>query len=388
MLKRFNGVKFNRNELSGAFGDIGTDFPLIVGMILAAGLDSPSVLIMFGIMQIFTGFFYKMPMPVQPLKAMAAIVISGGAAGAISANVLSGAGLSIGITVFILTVTRLIDFVNKIVPKCVVRGIQFGLGIQLAMMIAIKKYIFSDGSSGIMLALISFLIIIFLKNSRKYPAALFVIILGIIYASLFKPDAVNISSAIGINLPKLSFPSLANIMTGFIVLTLPQLPLSIGNSILATGQLAKDYFPGKNITVRKIGFTYSLTNIVSSFFSGIPVCHGSGGMAGHYTFGARTGGSVIIYGLMYLLFGLFLGNGFEDIANIFPLPALGVILFFEGVALLLLISDIGHDKIDLTIAIIVGIIAGGVDYGFLIGMVVGTSLYYLIKSKIIKGFIS
>src|SRR2546422_8797419 len=69
-------LRFDRNELSGAFGDIGTDFPLLVSMILIANLDTASVLIMFGLMQIFTGTFYRMPMPVQPLKAMAVLVIT------------------------------------------------------------------------------------------------------------------------------------------------------------------------------------------------------------------------------------------------------------------------------------------------------------------------
>ena len=76
MLNYFKDIKFDRNEWSGAFGDIGTDFPLIVGMILASGLDSASVLVTFGLMQIFTGSFYKMPMPIQPLKAMATIAVS------------------------------------------------------------------------------------------------------------------------------------------------------------------------------------------------------------------------------------------------------------------------------------------------------------------------
>jgi hypothetical protein len=89
------GIKFNRGELSGAFGDIGTDFPLIVAMILAAGLHSPSVLIIFGSMQVLTGLVYRMPMPVQPLKAMATIVISQ----KIPGPVLFGGGIAIGITI-------------------------------------------------------------------------------------------------------------------------------------------------------------------------------------------------------------------------------------------------------------------------------------------------
>src|SRR5258706_3927131 len=68
-------IRFDRNELSGAFGDMGTDVPLIIGVALASHLDGASVLIMFGAMQILTGLAYRMPMPVQPLKAMAAIVM-------------------------------------------------------------------------------------------------------------------------------------------------------------------------------------------------------------------------------------------------------------------------------------------------------------------------
>ena len=86
-------VRLDRNELSGAFGDIGTDFPLLVGMILVAKLDAASVLTVFGAMQLLTGLTYGLPMPAQPLKAMAVLVIAGRA----NANVLYGAGLAIGI---------------------------------------------------------------------------------------------------------------------------------------------------------------------------------------------------------------------------------------------------------------------------------------------------
>ena len=122
-----SSIRFDRNELAGAFGDLGTDLPLIVGISLAAHLDATSVLIMFGVMQILTGLRYRIPMPVQPLKAMAAIVI----AQKVSGSVLFGAGLAIGVTMFILSVTGLIDWLARVVPKNVIRGIQFGLGLQV-----------------------------------------------------------------------------------------------------------------------------------------------------------------------------------------------------------------------------------------------------------------
>ena len=100
-----------------------------------------------------------------------------------------------------------------------------------------------------------------------------------------------------------------NVVTGFIVLALPQLPLSLGNSILATHQIARDLFPDVRLSVRKVGLTYGAMNLASSFLSGVPVCHGSGGFAGHYAFGGRTGGSVVIYGAMFIALGV---KGYYD----------------------------------------------------------------------------
>src|SRR3954468_6218638 len=120
---RSGGIRFDRNELAGAFGDMGTDVPLLVGVALAAHLDGTSVLVMFGLMQVLTGLAYRMPMPVQPLKAMAAIVIAQHP----PAGVLYGAGLAIGVTMMLLAVTGVLGWLARVVPKCVVRGVQFGL---------------------------------------------------------------------------------------------------------------------------------------------------------------------------------------------------------------------------------------------------------------------
>ena len=374
MFNYFKDIKFDRNEWSGAFGDIGTDFPLIVGMILSAGLDSASVLVMFGIMQIFTGSLYKMPMPVQPLKAMATIVITQ----KISPNILYGGGLAIGISMFILNITKLIDWISQIVPKTVIRGIQLGLGIKLGML-ALQDYVISDGIAGYYLAAIAFLVAIFLIGNRKYPPAVFIIAIGMVYAFIFKIDGQIFVNAVGIYLPQIHTPTWEDILTGFFILAIPQVPLSIGNSILATNQIANDWYPERNISIRKISYTYSLINLINPFFGGVPTCHGSGGIVGHYTFGGRTGGSVIIYGSLYILLGLFFSQGFNTVVNIFPLPILGILLLFEGLGLMLLVRDVAHSKIKFMIALLVGLISGGIRYGFLIGIFVGTFLYYAIE---------
>lgn len=372
-MKLFNGIKFNRQELAGSIGDIGTDFPLIVAMIIAAGLHTPSVLIVFGLMQILTGLIYKIPMPVQPLKAMATLVI----AQQIGGNILLGAGLSIGILMFVLSVTGLLTKISELVPKAVIRGIQLGLGINLSLL-AFQEYIPNLGINGFILALIAFIIIIAFIDNKKYPTSIIVLLLGALYILFFDNTSNIFSNAIGINLPRFSLPTIEDVTKGFLLLALPQIPLSIGNSIIATKQVAHDLFPERPpLTIKKIGLTYSFMNLLIPFLSGIPSCHGSGGMIGHYTFGGRTGGSVIIYGLFYIFIGVIFGNAFDGVVKIFPLPILGVILMFEGFALMLFVRDLLNQQKDFVIAILVGITAAGLPYGFVISIIIGTLLYYL-----------
>jgi len=373
------GIRFDRNELSGAFGDIGTDLPLIVGVILASRLDAPSVLIMFGLMQILSGLIYRLPMPVQPLKAMAVIVISQ----KVSPDILYGGGLAIGITMLVLSATGLIDWLARIVPKNVIRGIQFGLGLQLSLL-ALKDYVQADGAIGYGLAILGFTITLFLLGNRRYPPALILIVIGVLYAGVFKMESFHIFESIGFHLPALHVPTTDAVLTGWILLALPQLALSLGNSILATRQVIEDLFPGYPITVRKISWTYSLMNLVNPFLSGYPTCHGSGGMAGHYAFGARTGGSVIIEGALYLILGLFFGAGFEQVIQIFPKPILGVVLLFEGLTLMKLVRDMTDSRADFTIVLMVGLVAIGLPYGYVIGLLAGTLVAYLTNRGLTK----
>lgn len=365
-------IRFNRNELSGAFGDIGTDLPLLIGVALVAGLDGASVLILFGLMQIITGTVYRLPMPVQPLKAMAAIVI----AQQVSADTLYGAGLAIGAVMLVLTLTGLLDWLARVVPKCVVRGVQFGLGLKLAM-VALGDFVQADGASGLCLAGVTFALAALLLGNRRLPAALPIVVLGVVYALVFHIDRAALDGVFGLQLPGLHTPGMADIVTGFVVLALPQIPLSLGNSVLATRQMTQDLFPERALSIRKIGWSYSLMNLVQPWFGGIPTCHGSGGMAGHFAFGGRTGGSVILYGALFLTLGLFAGRGFDVVAQAFPLPMLGVLLLFEAITLIWLIRDTVEQRSEFSIVILVGLLAAVLPYGFVIGLTVGTALYYL-----------
>jgi hypothetical protein len=369
-------MRFDRNELAGAFGDIGTDLPLIIGMILAAGLDSASVLVMFGLMQLFTAVTYGMPMAVQPLKAVAVIVITQ----RVAPEILYGGGLAIGIAMLLLTVSGGIDWLARVVPRAVVRGLQFGLGLQLALL-ALRDYVQRDGARGYLLAAAAFVIVIALLGNRRFPPALFVIGLGIVYAAAFDLDAGQIAAGAGFSLPTVQQLSLSDIVTGFVLLAIPQIPLSLGNSVLATRQIAEDLFPERRITVRKLGLTYAAMNLVNPWLGGVPTCHGSGGLAGHYTFGARTGGSLVIYGSIYLVFGLFFAGAFQQTVQVFPLPMLGVLLLFEGLALMSLVRAEAAGRWEFFVVLIVGLIAVGLPYGYAVALVLGTALHYFFRAR-------
>jgi len=371
-----NTLRFNRNELSGAFGDIGTDLPLIVGMVVACKLDPASSFLMFGILQIMTGIAYGIPMPVQPLKAMAVLMISQ----KLSGNILYGAGLTIGVIMLLLTVTNVLQFIVKHIPKSVVRGIQFGLGLSLANL-ALKDYIPSLGAAGYVLAGIGFILTILFIGNRKFPPAIFVILIGIMYAGFFSVNFAKVFDNFGVQLPKIHIPKSSDIIDGFLLLVIPQIALSISNSVIATKRTVEDLFPERSISVNKIGWTYSIMNIINPFFSGIPTCHGAGGIAGHYSFGGRTGGSVVIYGSLFIIIGLFFAGGFDEFVKFFPLPILGIILLFEALALMSFIKDITPSRKCLFVSLVVALISFCIPYGYAIGLVAGILLDYLIKKE-------
>ncbi len=355
-------IRFDRNELAGAFGDICTHLPLIVGMIITGGLDAASVLIMYGVMQVVTGLYYRLPIPVQPLKAVAILIIAPKNGMAVPSGVIYGGGLAIGLTMMVLSLTGLLEWLGKNVPKVVVRGIQFGLGLQLAA-IALKAYVPSQGVAGYWLAGVAFVIGIFLRANRRLPAALFIILMGLVYAFVLRLDYHSLRHSLGFTIPHFQMPGLNDIKAGFYLLALAQVPLSIV-------ELNAESSPSP----RKTGITDSLMNLINPLLGGVPTGHGSGVVAGCLDSSARTSGSVIIYGSIYIFTGLFLSAGFQNFVQVFPFPVLGVILLFEALSMLMLVRDWIAVKREFFIILVVGVAAASLKNGYLVGLIAGTIL--------------
>ncbi|MFQ6012063.1 MAG: putative sulfate/molybdate transporter [Thermoplasmata archaeon] len=378
-------IAFNRNELGGAFGDIGTDLPLILALIAINGLDATSAFVMFGVFQLLTAVRYGLPMPVQPLKAMAALMIT--STPPLAPAVLFGGGLVVGATILILGLTGTLDRINALLPAGVVRGIQFGLGMSLILVAF--GFMLGDLAApldaripGMALALGGVVVVLLLGRGTRLPPALLLIAAGVVLAAFQGLDLGVLAAGIGFQLPVLYVPTPGDVVQGGLLLAVPQVPLSIANSIIATSLLVRDLYPRRTeVTPRRIALTYGAMNLVTPFFSGVPVCHGSGGLAGHHRFGARTGGSVIIYGAVFLVLGLFFGSVIFEAVKVFPFPILGVLLFFEGFALVKLIGRVKDSRPDLLVALLVGVLVIGMPFGYVVGILGGTAAYYLLLRK-------
>ncbi len=371
-------LRFDRHELAGAFGDIGTDLPLLVGLCVTApqgGLEAASVFTVFGALQIVTGLVYGIPMPVQPLKAMAAIMLTRH----LPAGQLLGAGLVIGAVMLALALSGLLARIAQLVPKIVVRGIQLGLGLSLAKL-ALGEYVFTDGGPGVALAIGGLLLYLALSRQKRVPAPLVIIGLGVVYAVLRHSEILRGFTAFGLHLPSLRVPTREDVRLGALALALPQLALSLGNSVLATTRATQDLFPGRAVGVRKIGITYALMNLVGPLFGGVPVCHGCGGLVGFYNFGARTGGAPVIYGSLYLVLGMFFAPGLADLVRLFPMPILGVVLFLEALALMALVRDALDEPGGVVVALVVAAAIVAMPSGYVVGLVGGTLLAYGAKA--------
>ena len=337
--------RFDFPEWAGAFGDLGTLIPFVAAYISILKMDANGLLVAFGVALITVGSLYRTPFPVQPMKAIGAAAVSQAtlAAGLGSAAVI-GAALTTGLMWILLAVTGLAGRLANWVPRPALLGVVMGLGFSF-MLEGIRMMSTSAWVAGLLLALT-----LVLLSRPRVPAMLVLLAIGVAMALMEQPDLIHELSELR---PQFRIPALAwgtlsmgDLWTGFILLALPQLPLTFGNAYLSITDENNRLFPDRPVTGRSVAFSTGLMNLGSSLIGGIPMCHGAGGMAGHVQFGARTGGSSIILGSLLLCAGLFLSSSIGTIFRMFPQSVLGVILFMAGLQLALGSRDIGTEKAD------------------------------------------
>jgi hypothetical protein len=356
-------LRFDRHELAGAFGDIGTDLPLIAGILLATKLDATGVFLAFGLAQIASGLRYGLPMPVQPLKAMAVVVIAGQAGG----GLLQLAGLMSGVLMLLLSVSGLLDRLQGLIPVVVVRGVQAGLGLALAR--TAFGLAGRESTWGWIAAALAVGLLLWLRGHRRVPGSLVVVGVGVLWAAIYRIDWPALVHGFGWVAPRPAVLPWDQWLAALMVLVLPQLPLSLSNSVFATQRTVADLFPERPVTLRGLGRTYSLMNLLSPWIGGIPML------------GARTGGSVVIYGSLYLVIGAGFSGAFQEVLRAFPAPVLGAILLVEAGVLLLLLRDLVRTPGELGLAAVVALICVFAPQGYFTGMIVGSGLFYASRRR-------
>jgi hypothetical protein len=312
-------LRFNLSELAGSLGDFGTIIPLVLAVALVSDVNARYILLFFGIWFIATGLYYRLPIPLEPMKAVAVIVI----AGTIGSGEIAAAGLILGLIFLVLGYGRFFGIIEKWVPQSVVRGIQLGLALLLfksSIGFVVKDPIFFIVGVAIIGAFL------LLTRYRKIPDLSAIVVIGVGLVA-----GIAISGWPPISLippPQLVIPLPVDFSTAFSALVLPQVVLTITNAILATSLLTKDLF-GHDIPPKKFSTTIGLMNITSVPFGGFPMCHGAGGLAGQYRYGARTGGANVYAGLIFIILALFFTS--PQVLSIIAVGVLGALLVFVGI---------------------------------------------------------
>lgn len=362
-------LSFSLSEFAGSLGDFGTIIPLILAVALVSDVNPRYILLFFGIWFILTGLYYRLPVPLEPMKAIAVVVIAAGATGGISPGEIAVAGLVLGAIFLILGYGCFFDVIERYVPQSVVRGIQLGLALLLfrssAGFILQDPLFFVIGIA----IIIGFIVMIRL---RKIPdlSSLCVIGVGLLGGILL----YGLPPLSLIPAPQFVIPLPSDIIPAVSDLVLPQMVLTIANAILATSLLTKDLF-GRDVPPKQFSKTIGLMNLTSVPFGGFPMCHGAGGLAGQYRYGARTGGANVYAGLIFITLALFFTS--PQVLSLIAVGVLGALLVFVGI-------EMGRHSLktdSLAVTVLIGILAliSSITLAFIAGMVLAYALAWKAK---------
>jgi predicted benzoate:H+ symporter BenE len=356
---KIKSFEFNLRELAGSMGDFGTLFPLAIGYIAVCGLDPAGFLVMMGLANVATGLIYKLPMPIEPMKVLAVVAI----AQHWTPSLIYASGFAMGVVWVLFAATGIIDRIAKITPKSVVRGIQATLGILLAVE-AVKMI-----STGWVLGVVAIAIVLALRESRYAPAAVVLMLLGIAIVAF--QGRLPSADLIRFTPPPLTGFSPKEVWDSLVLAGFAQIPLTITNATIATAALIGTYFPDRPVSVGKLSWNQGLMNLILPFFGGMPMCHGSGGLAGQYYFGARTGGTNLIEGAIEISLGLFFAAAIAGLFSAFPEAIIGAMMLLVGIELTKFVRDVrpGRDLIPLLVTVAVSL-SSNMAVGFLAGLAV------------------
>ncbi len=386
-------LRITRPEVSGAFADLGLLIPLEASLIAVNGLNPTSTLLGVGIVYIAAGWYFRIPMPVQPLKALAAIAI----AERLSSDVIAAGALLMSISLGLLAVTGMIDRLYRIIPTAIVRGVQLGLAYilvrgavkmltrPLASGTPVASFAYGRLDVPVMLALapIVLLAMVLLIRRPVVPASLAVLAAGVAIGLALNPDALG-GLRFGPEPLVFAAPHLDAFSTAGVLLLTAQLPLTIANSVVATADTAAAYFPAAShrVTPRRLSLSIALANLWAGFAGGLPVCHGSGGLTAHYSFGARRPLSTAIIGVTLIVVALMFGHAGLVIRRVVPLPFFGLLLLFVGIQHARLAMSVAT-AMDAGFVLLTGALTVVFDGNLAYAAIASMATYWLVRNAVV-----
>lgn len=350
-------LEFSTGELTGALGDSVTVLPLLVALAATTSVSLPHVLVGFGAFQIVWGLYYGMPLSVEPMKALVGLAI----VGTLSYPELAAAGVLAGVTLLAVGRLGLVGELQTVVGEPVVRGVQFAVALLLleaAVDLSVESLPVAAAGLAVVIALTLF----------GYHKQSVLVVLGL-------GGLAAVASA-GVPTPQLPevafFPAGSPSFSGAALEgTVAQLGMTVGNAAIATALLCEDLYD-RDVSADDLSQSMGVTCLAAIPFGGVPMCHGSGGLAGKYAFGARTGGANVLLGVGYLALALVAAGAF---LAAFPLALLGVLL----VVIALELGRAAFDPVDAhrSLALVVGVGAVGLLVNVGVAFVLGAVVFWL-----------
>jgi MFS superfamily sulfate permease-like transporter len=364
-----------RREISGAFGDLGTLVPYLVAYLVVVGMDAAIVFLSFGVALLVTGLHYRLPIPVQPMKAIAAAA----AAHASQQIVVTPSSLALSAVVtglfwLLAGYSGLARRAGNAVPRDVTKGIILGVGISLVL--EALRQLQSDWWLGGMMVVA----LLALNARSRISPFLLIVLAGIAVGTWRHPElaARLVSAPVGFSLPSWSMPDWASPQLWLValLLALPQIPLTFGNAVIGIVEESRRVFPDGGVDENRITRSTGWMNLWAGLIGGPPMCHGSGGLAGYLASGARTGWAVSTVGLLFVIAALFFQPAIVAALSLVPAGAIGGMLFVVG--LYMVIGTAGSNRDKLERAVLLGTAAVTI-WNVGAGLVAGLLLHHGLK---------
>lgn len=322
--------RFSLEEIAGSMGDLGTLIPITLSMAKKGLVNVGTTFMWGGIFNIIGGIYWDMPIPVQPMKTIASVAVSGGLT---TPGSISIAGMFTGLVVGVLGYFKIVEKIAMLTPGFLIGIIQVGTGLKFTIngITQIKNLTNWIGFDSYLMSIISALIVCLnfsnTKYSKYFPSALILFVLGLIISGMQTTLGIyNIFNPFRVT----TFIS-SDWEQGIVKGAIPQIPLTILNSVIGVVDLSRTlYGVEKGLTTREASLSLGAINLLGCGFQGMPSCHGAGGLSGQHKFGGRTGLTSVIIGVLKILISIFFGNVLVDLLGNFPTSILSVMLTICG----------------------------------------------------------